>query len=148
MAEYSKVTRSITRMVHVCAQNIQEESYRSAYPIAMRQQRPATQQTPRAMRHNRSRSDLLTACVANTQTHNTRANHRSMAYAARLSVQLKIRMLRGARITPAASHMVCTVVLATRLLYHGIICHWPLAVGLSCVRRIPHRSCPQLSHNT
>ena len=41
LAEHSKVTRSITQMVHVCAQNFQEESYRSAYPIAMRQQRPA-----------------------------------------------------------------------------------------------------------
>ena len=60
---------------------------------------------------------------------------------------IAIRMLRGARITPAASHKVWTVVLATRLSHRGIICHWPLAVGLSCVRSIPHQSCPQLSHN-
>ena len=37
LSEHSKVTRSITQTVHVCAQNFQEESYRSAYPIAMRQ---------------------------------------------------------------------------------------------------------------
>ena len=35
-------------MVHVCAQNIQEKSDKSTYPIAMRQQRPAARQTPRA----------------------------------------------------------------------------------------------------